>query len=72
VVVADVGSEVAEPGLAGRPAVVEIDIGDGVVDVDAAADRVGVGEDVGGVAQQQLFAEARRDLIAIQGHVAGG
>ena len=39
VVAANVGSEVAEPGLAGRTALIGAQIGNRVIDVDGAADR---------------------------------
>ena len=42
-----------------------------MVDVGGAADRGGVGEDVGGVAQQDLFAEAGGDFVAVDRGVAG-
>jgi hypothetical protein len=71
VVVADVGSEVPDPGLAGRPAFVGAQVGNGVVDSDRAADRRGLGEDVGGVAQQDLFAEAGGDFVCVDRCVAG-
>jgi hypothetical protein len=64
VVPADVGAEVAEPGLAGRAAAVGAHVGNGVVEVDGSADG-GVGEDIGGVAQLQLFAEAGGDFVGI-------
>ena len=51
VVVSDVGSEVADSGLAGWPAAVGTQVRDGVVGVDVAAYGGGVGEYVGGVAQ---------------------
>ena len=60
------------PGLAGRPAFVRAEIGDGVIDVDGSADRGGVGKHIGRVAQQQLLTEAGRDLIAIHWGVSGG
>jgi hypothetical protein len=41
-----------------------------VVDIDRAADRGGVGEDVGGIAQQDLFAEAGGDFVAVHRCVA--
>ena len=59
-VTADVGAEVAEPGLAGRPTLVWAQVGNRVVHVDGSADRGGVGEYVGGIAQQQLFAQPIR------------
>jgi hypothetical protein len=71
VVVAGVGSEVADSGLAGRPAFVGAQVGDGVIDIDGAADCGGVGEDVGGIAQQDLFAEAGWDFVCVDGGVAG-
>ena len=71
VVAADVGAEVAEPGLAGRAAFVWAQVGDGVVEVDGAADGGGVGEHIGRVAQLQLFAEAGRDLVGIDWGVPG-
>jgi len=66
-----VGSEVADSGLAGRSAVVGVEVGDGVVDVDSAGDGCGVGEDVGGVAEQNLFTQAGRDFVGVDGGVAG-
>jgi hypothetical protein len=71
VVAADVGSEVADLGLAGRPALIETPIGDGVIQVQAAAHRSGVGEHISRVAQLQLFAKPGRDLITIDGNVSG-
>ena len=71
VVAADEGAEVADPGLAGRAAFVGAEVGDGVVEVDAAADGGGVGEHVGGVAEQQVFAEPGRDLVAVDRGVVG-
>jgi hypothetical protein len=71
VVPADVGAEVAEPGLAGRAAAVGAQVGDGVVHVDGSVDGGGVGEDVGGVAQLQLFAEAGGDFVGIDWGVPG-
>jgi hypothetical protein len=58
--------------LAGRPAFVGVQVGDGVVDIDRAADRGGVGEGIGWVAQQDLFAEAGRDFVGVHRCVAGG
>ena len=60
------------PGLAGRPAVVWAEVGNGVVHVDRSAEGGGVGEHVGGVAQQQLFAEAGWDFVGVDGGVSGG
>jgi hypothetical protein len=42
-----------------------------VVDIDRAADRSGVWEDVGGIAQQDLFAEAGGDFVCVDRGVAG-
>jgi len=67
-----VGSEVADAGLAGRATLVGVEVGDGVVKVEAAADRGGVGEHVGGVAELELFAESGRDFVAVDGGVSGG
>ena len=72
VVVAGVGSEVADAGLAGRAALVGAEVGNGVVNVDQPAYCGGVGEDVGGVAEVELFAEPGRDFIAVDRGVAGG
>jgi len=72
VVSAGVGSKVADSGLAGRSPVVGIQVGDGVVDVHGAGDGCGVGKHIGGVAMQNLFAEAGRDLMVVDGYVAGG
>ena len=66
------GSEVPDPGLARRPTLFGIQIRDGVVDIDRAAYRGGVGEDIGWIAQQDLFAEAGRDLVGIDRYMAGG
>jgi hypothetical protein len=66
-----VGSEVPDPGLAGWPAFVGAEVGDGVVDIDRAADCGGVREDVGGIAQQDLFAEAGGDFVCVDRCVAG-
>ncbi len=65
-------SEVTDPGLAGRPASVGAEVGDGVIKVDAAAHRGGVGEHVGGVAEVQLLAEPRRDFVTIHRGMSGG
>ena len=72
VVAACVGSEVADSGLAGRPALVGAEVGDGVVQVDAAVHGGGVGEDVGGVAELELFAESGGDFVAVDWGVPGG
>jgi hypothetical protein len=72
VVVADVRSEVPDSGLARRATLIEADIGAGVVDVDGAAHRVGVGEYIGRIAQQDVFPEAGRDFVAVEWNVAGG
>jgi hypothetical protein len=68
-----VGSEAPDPGLTGwrQPAFVGAQIRDGVVDIGGAADGRGVGKHVGGVAQQDLFAEAGRDFVAVDRGVAG-
>ena len=65
-------SEVADSGLAGRPTLRNTRIGDGVIHVDGTAHDIGVGEDVGGVAQQELFAQAGWDLVAVDRDVSGG
>jgi len=72
VVVADLWAQVPDPGLARRPTLLHAQIGDGVVHVDGTAEPVCVGEDVGGVTQQQMFPQTRRDLIAIDRDMAGG
>jgi hypothetical protein len=51
------GSEVADPGLAGRPTLIGAEVGDGVIKIDAAAHTGGKRKHVGRVAQLQLFAE---------------
>ena len=58
--------------MAGRPAALWTQVGGGVVDVDGAGDGCGVGEHIGGVAEQDLLAEGGRDFVAIDGGVAGG
>ena len=65
------GSEVPDPGLTGRPTLVGAQVGDGVIDIDRAADCGGVGEDIGGIAQQDLFAEAGGDFVCVDRGVAG-
>ena len=45
------GSEVADPGLPGRPALIGAEISDGVINIDAAAHRGGVGKHIGGIAE---------------------
>jgi hypothetical protein len=65
VVAADEWSEVAEPGLARRPAFVRAQVGNRVVHIDRSADRGGVREHISGITQQQLLAQASRDLIGI-------
>ena len=72
VMVADMWSEVSDPGLAERPTLVGAEVGDGVVKVDAAADCGGVGEHVGRVAELELFAEPRGDFVAVDRGVSGG
>jgi hypothetical protein len=72
VVVAGVGSEVPDPGLAGRPTFVGAQVGDGVIDIDRAADCGGVGKYVGGVAQLELFPKPGRNFVAVHRGVAGG
>jgi hypothetical protein len=72
VVVAGVGSEVPDPGLAGWPAFVGAQIRDGVVDIGGAADGRGVGKHVGGVAQLELFPKPGRNFVAVDRGVAGG
>jgi hypothetical protein len=57
VVVAGVGSEVADRSLAGWSTLVGAEVGNRVVNVDQPAYCGGVGEDVGGVAEVELFAE---------------
>ena len=71
-VAAGVGSEVADSGLAGRPAVVGVEVGDGVIQVDSAADGGGVGKHISGVAQLELFPQRCWDLVGIDGEVSGG
>jgi hypothetical protein len=71
VVVAGVGSEVPDPGLTGRPTFVGTQVGDGVIDIDRAAHRRGVGEYIGGIAQQDLFAEAGGDFVCVDRCMAG-
>ena len=58
-------------GLAGRSAFVGAEVGDGVIKVDAAAYRGGVGEHIGGIAELQLLTQPGRDLIAIDRGVTG-
>jgi hypothetical protein len=70
--VAGVGSEVSDPGLARRPTLVGAQIGNGVVHIDRAAHRVGVGKHIGVVPQLELFAETGGDFIAIDRDMAGG
>ncbi len=72
VVAADVGSEVADSGLAGRPAAGGAEVGDGVIHVEAAAHRSGVGKHVGGVAELELFAEPGGDFVAVDREMPGG
>jgi hypothetical protein len=72
VVVAGVGSEVADAGLAGWSALVGAEVGNGVIKLDQPAHCGGVGEHVGGVAELELFAEPGRDLVAVDRGVAGG
>jgi hypothetical protein len=71
VVAADVWSEVAEPGLAGRPAAVRAQIRDGVINVDGSADSGGVGKHISRVAQLELFAEAGGDFVGVDWGVSG-
>jgi hypothetical protein len=71
VVVAGVGSEIRDPGLAGRSTLVGAEVGDGVIHIDQPAHRGGVGEHIGGVAELQLLAEPGRDLVAVDRGVAG-
>ena len=72
VVAADVGSEVAEPGLAGRPAAVRAQIRNRVVYIDGSADGGGVGEHISGIAELELFAEAGGDFVGVDWGVPGG
>ncbi len=72
VVAADVGSEVADSGLAGRAALVGPEVGDGVVKVDAAAHRGGIVKHIGGVAELELFAKPGGDFVAVDRDVSGG
>ena len=67
-----VGSEVPDPGLTGRPAFVGAQVGDGVIDIDRAADCGGVGKHVGGVAQLELFPKPGRNFVCVDRGVAGG
>ena len=67
-----VRSQVADPSLAGRPTLVRTEVGDGVIKIDAAAHRSGIGEHVGRVAKLELFAEPGRDLVAVHRGVSGG
>src|SRR4029453_18348169 len=71
-VTADVGSEVADPGLAGRPTLIRTEIRNRVILIHAAAHPGGIGEYISWVAQLQLFAAPGRDLITIHGGVSGG
>ena len=65
VVAPNMWSEVADPGLPGRPTLVGAAIGDGVIQLHATAHPGRIGKHIGRVAQLQLFAKPRRDLIAV-------
>jgi hypothetical protein len=71
-VVAGVGSKVADPGLAERSTLARAEVGNRVINIDQPADGGGVGEDVGGVAELQLFAESGWYFVAVDWGVAGG
>jgi hypothetical protein len=72
VVAAYVRSEVADPGLPGRPALIGAEISYGVINIDAAAHRGGVRKHIGGIAELQLLAEPGRNLVALHRDVSGG
>jgi hypothetical protein len=72
VVAAYMGSEVPEPGLPRRSTLIGAQIGNGVIDIDRAAHRGGVGKHIGGEAELQLFSEPGWDLVGIDWGVAGG
>ena len=61
VVPAYVGSQVADPGLARRPASIGAEIRNGVINIDVAADPGGIRKYVGGITQLELLAEPGRD-----------
>jgi hypothetical protein len=71
VTTAGIRSEVADPGLAGRPAAVEADIGLGVINIDTATDRSRVGKHIGRVPQQDLLTQTGRNLVAVDRIVTG-
>ena len=64
-------SEVVHPCLSGWAAVVGGSVGDGVVDVAAAAGVGRVGEHVDGVAQVDRFAEPVGDLVGVDRGLVG-
>src|SRR3954452_21689239 len=66
---AHVRSEVADPGLARRPTLVRIEVGDGVININPPAHRGGVRKHIGRIAQQYLFAERSGDLVAVDRYV---
>jgi hypothetical protein len=72
VVIAGVGSEIPDPGLAGWSALVGAEVGNGVINIDQPANGGGVGEDVGGVAELELFAESGWYFLAVDRGVSGG
>ena len=64
------GSEVPDPGLAGRSTSVRTQVGDGVINIGGAADGGGGGKHVGGVAELELFAEPGGHFVAVHRCVA--
>ena len=65
------GSEVADPGLARRPAPVRAEVWNGVIDIDGTAHSGGVWEYISRVTQQELFTQSCRDFVAIDRDVTG-
>ena len=65
------GAEVADPGLARRPAPVRAEVGNGVIDIDGTAHSGGVWEYISRVTQQELFTQSCRDFVAIDWDVTG-
>jgi hypothetical protein len=49
-----------------------VEVGDGVIDIDAPADSGGVGEHIGWVAQQNLLSQAGEDFVAVNWEMPGG
>jgi hypothetical protein len=71
VVAADVGSEVADPGLAGRPTCIGTEVEDGVIHIHPAAHRGGIRKHISRAAELQLLPQPGRDLITVHRGVAG-